>query len=548
MKRILYLSDYELLAFRVKGKILTKVQRFQTTADAEFVNYLTDDPKTPIYWLIDSTQEEYQTALLPHVFGKDRSDIIAHRKKRLFENTIYTYGIIQGRETKGRKDDQMLFTALNKPDLLQPWLDLIITHKVPLVGIYSLPLLSQRLLKHLPKAPYTLLVAHTPQISPHNPAGLRQSFFVKQKLQFSRLIPLNTHNPQEYADYVLKQIVTTQHFLTNSRMLPQTEPAPLSTIILSEGGLLEALNQSLSGSFSDLNIRILDNHDFARRLGLRTGEIAKRKGEKEEKALYLCDFVAFQLSRSWYTKNHYAKVADIRYFLYRHLRMGLYFISVLLLVGAGITSLTIYKSVAAIEQNGQKVIEKKRQREVELKELYQKVPQLPIDIVLLRTIVDSGDYLKAYHILPRPALEKLSQVLNRHQNLFLQRLEWGIGNSPLKIFQPYSKSTKTKKGKVVTEPNNPVDEIDPTKNFVEGMRLHGKIHPFRGDYLKALRTFNKFVADLRQPRNDFWQINVLLSPYDSTQKFQGQIGSQSEIGKAPFVIDILIKHSHAKKN
>jgi hypothetical protein len=100
-----------------------------------------------------------------------------HKKRRLFENAIYTYGVIQGRESQGRRDDLGLFIALNNPNLLQPWLNLIITFKIPLAGIYSLPLLSENLLKYLPKAPYTLLVAHTPPMGTHSAAGLRQSFF-----------------------------------------------------------------------------------------------------------------------------------------------------------------------------------------------------------------------------------------------------------------------------------------------------------------------------------------------------------------------------------
>ena len=175
-KHILYQSDYELHAFFVKGLKIKEVQRFQTLNEFKenFTQYLSRNPKTPIYWLVDTTQEAYQTTLLPHVFGKDRRELMAYKMRRLFEKSDYTYGIVQGRETQGRKDDRVLFMALNDPNFLEPWLSLITRQKIPLAGIYSLPLLSQHLLKHLPQAPYTLLVTDTPHSE--NTAGLRQTF------------------------------------------------------------------------------------------------------------------------------------------------------------------------------------------------------------------------------------------------------------------------------------------------------------------------------------------------------------------------------------
>ncbi|RKZ44491.1 MAG: hypothetical protein DRR00_28020, partial [Candidatus Parabeggiatoa sp. nov. 3] len=221
VKRILYLSDYQLCVLQAKGKSLTEIQRFQlnNNGEAEFANYLSNNHKTPIYWIIDSTQEDSQVLTIPHVVGKDHRHVMNQRMKRLFDDTTYTYGVVQSREKLGRRDDQVLLTALNNPASLQPWLNLIITFKVPLVGIYSIALLTEGLLKYFPKAPYTLLVAQTPQISSHTSGGLRQSFFVNNKLKFSRLIPLNTLDPAEYAQYVLTQITTTQRYLENARLL-----------------------------------------------------------------------------------------------------------------------------------------------------------------------------------------------------------------------------------------------------------------------------------------------------------------------------------------
>jgi hypothetical protein len=526
-KHILYQSDYELHAFFVKGKKIQEVQRFQRVNEFEvnFTQYLSRNPKTPIYWLIDTTQEAYQTTLLPHVFGKDRRDLMAYKMRRFFEENAYTYGIVQGRETQGRKDDRVLFMALNDPNFLEPWLDLLTRQKIPLAGIYSLPLLSQHLLKHLPQAPYTLLVTDTPY---SDNTGLRQTFFINQKLQFSRLIPLNISDIQERTQEILNQIITTQRYLDNERLLPESEPPQvLSAIILTNSQTCSVFNnQPPKYDPSTLNIHVLDSSDLALKIGIKTDS---------EKALYLPDFVANQISRSWFTKNHYASHKDRRYSFYRHLRQAFYFTSILLLSGATAKSAILLQDANSLKEKGLTTIEKTKSRQAEIEKLREKIPQLDLDILLIRNIVDVGYHLKALHLSPQPALEKLSYVLNRHNDLLIQRLKWGIGHSKTDIFETNTKTMKSEKR------DNLFKELDFTKNFIEGQRLQGKIDNFKGDYLKASRIFKRFIKDLQR---HFWKVDVLLEPYKPNQVLQGKIDSQAEVGEAPFTVDIFIKHSY----
>ncbi|KHD10753.1 hypothetical protein PN36_25390 [Candidatus Thiomargarita nelsonii] len=472
-KRIFYLSDYELQVFLVKGKTLTEVQRFQSSDNKEFANYLSHSPKTPIIWIVDSTQEDYQVRTLPHVYGKDHRYLMAQKMARLFKDMPYTYGVVQGREKQGRRDDRVLFMALNNPNLLAPWLNTSMAYKVPIIGIYSLPLLCQALLKYFPKAPYLLLVTHTRQ-------GLRQSFFVHQKLQLSRLTPLKAVIPQEYAKDVLTQISTTQRYLNNARMLPE----PLSVVILSD--------TAFNTDSTVFNLHLLNSHDFAQQLGLQG-----------EKTWYLHHFVA--LLHRWHITQHYA--TDSPFFYYRKVRMAFYILSVLLLSGATMLSLKTLEKALIIQQQGENIAEKTLKRQAALEQLKQKKPNLPLDIMLIRSIVDLSHHLKARHLSPRPAWEKLSHVLSRYPDLFLERLEWRVDTSEN-------------------------DEIDPSKHFIEGMRLHGIIKNN-----EPLQIFDSLMNDLRQD----WRVEVERSPYSPSRRLQGQIGEQ--VNNAPFVIDLLIKHS-----
>jgi len=463
-KRIFYLSDYELQVFLVKGKTLTEVQRFQSSDNKEFAHYLSHSPKTPIIWIVDSTQEDYQVTSLPHVYGKDHRYLMAQKMDRLFKEMPYTYGVVQGREKHGRRDDRVLFMALNNPNLLAPWLNTIMAYKVPIIGIYSLPLLCEALLKYFPKAPYLLLVTHTRQ-------GLRQSFFVHQKLQLSRLTPLK----KEYAKDVLTQISTTQRYLSSAGMLPE----PLSVVILSD--------IAFNTDSTLFNLHLLDSHDFAQQLGLQG-----------KKTWYLHHFVA--LLHRWHITQHYA--TDSPFFYYRKVRLALYILSVLLLSGATMLSLKTLEKALVIQQQGEQFVEKTLKRQAALEQLKQKKPNLPLDILLIRSIVDLSHHLKARHLSPRPAWEKLSQVLSRYPDLFLERLEWRVDAS---------------------------DEI--SKHFIEGMKLHGII--INNNEQNTLQIFDSLMNDLRED----WRVEVERSPYSPSRRLQGQIGEQ--VNNAPFVIEIL---------
>jgi hypothetical protein len=542
VKRIVYQSDYQLCVLQANGKSLREIQRFQldNNGEAQWANYLSHSPKTPIYWITDTTQEEYHVLTIPHVVGKDHREIMNQRMSRLFAKTSYMHGVVQGREKLGRRDDQVLLMGLNNFDQLQPWLTLIVSYKIPLMGIYSLPLLTQGLLKYFPKASYTLLVAQTPQISAHTSAGLRQSFFVNNQLKFSRLIPLNALNPDQYAQYVLTQITTTQRYLESTHLLPVTEQAePLSVILLADEAKCQAF-QSINPDLITFNQEGLDNQVFARRLGLHY----QQEKDAYEKGLYLHHFVAFQFSRRWYVKNHYAQAAERRYFFYRRFRISLYITSALLLLGAVTASAMILNQALLLKEKGQKTAKRIIKHQAQLDLLRQKSPpNLPLDILFIRNIVDIGSHLEGQHLLPEQAWYKLSLVLNKHPYLFIKQLQWGIGSSKKALFKNYENPMTTEMNSVE------LDGFDPLTHFIEGIRLEGKIEPFKGNYEQALEIFTEFVKALRQKPDDFWKIDVLLAPYNPNQKLQGQIGSPTQIGEAPFVIDILIKHaySHTKQ-
>ena len=167
----------------------------------EFALYLTHAPHDPVYLLVDVVEEEFREESIPHVMGNDRRSLIRTRLNRLFRDPTYSYAVVQGRDTDGRRDDQVLFTALIRPDLLSPWIGQIAKHKIPLAGIYSLPIVSEALIKRMPvESDHALLVTL------QSTGGLRQTFFNKGRVKLSRLAIMPPGETPGHASYVLGEI------------------------------------------------------------------------------------------------------------------------------------------------------------------------------------------------------------------------------------------------------------------------------------------------------------------------------------------------------
>ncbi|WP_069470024.1 hypothetical protein [Candidatus Marithrix sp. Canyon 246] len=473
MKTILYLSKADAQLFTItKNRI--EIQTFQNTekGETDFIRCL--NFKKPIFVLVDIIKENYQNLTMPHVSARDHRNLIKHNIKKLFNNNTYTHSVIQGREQKGRRDDKVLLMALNNPEILQPWLNLLVSYKIPFTGIYSLPLLSELLLKSLPKNPATLLITH-------NNDSLRQSVFVNQKLQLSRLVSFDTNIAK--SQFLLQQFNNIKHYLIS---VIKVNIHSLSIIILTDKSLLNTLHQELNIEDSQ-SIYILDINDLAKKLGLYNNNIQ------------LQHLIAYQLVRHRTIINHYATAREMRYFFYRQLRIRSYFTSVLLVVVAIITNVIYLQNTAIQKQEINQIAEKTLNRRNELIQLAKITPNLPYDIEIIRQIVDTGWSLKQQQKLPHTAWEKLSHVLNDHPKILLENLEWI---------------------------NNPSEEL---------IRLNGKISRFKGNYSRALKKFNRFVKDLGKQH---WDVNIITYPYPN-DILQGQIGIKTDkIRQASFVIEI----------
>ena len=213
-KHLLYLTNERLLSviWRSGKTIAAESFPVDDAGQAAFANYLKRYAKLRAYFLVDLIEEDFRLDTIPHVRGGDRKLLLDRKLNQLFRGTPFRHALVLDRESAGRRDDRVLYTSITNPELLTPWLDLLDTARVPLVGMYSSPLLSARLLK-----PLGLAANHELLVTIHQGDHLRQSYTYLGKTKFSRMTPLGSTQMQNRVAAIGEEVRKTWEYLESLR-------------------------------------------------------------------------------------------------------------------------------------------------------------------------------------------------------------------------------------------------------------------------------------------------------------------------------------------
>ncbi|HMW48129.1 MAG TPA: hypothetical protein PKC70_07520, partial [Cellvibrionaceae bacterium] len=180
---------------------------------------------------------------------KDRQALLARLLDRLHRGEPYVHVLPLGRSREGRRDDVLLVSALTNSELLSPWLAPLLEREIPLAGIWSLPLLSAKLLPACHANEDNVLLLSQQIRTAH-----RETYFNKGQLLFSRQAKLerglrDAFEVAHRAQAISKSSEQIRIFLTNQRtmgfadklhvycLLPEDSVAPLSALTPDSAGI-----------------------------------------------------------------------------------------------------------------------------------------------------------------------------------------------------------------------------------------------------------------------------------------------------------------------
>ncbi len=261
-KRVLLFDGTGLTAYLwSSGHIKSEAEFSHEPAGLEaFVAYLKKHRSSLFYLLADIAEEGFQLEDLPYVQGGDRNALLQRRLSQYFYNTPLATAISLGRASTGRRDEKVLFAALTRIETFTPWLDSLRQAEAILAGVFSVPLVLARCgpLVLGGEGPVLLLtISH---------GGVRQTFFDKGQLHFSRLSQLATRSVEEIGRVCANDAAKIFQYLLAQRQVPRG--ASLRTVILAEASQIPVIQDYCQNS-GDIQFEFTDLVATARKQGLK---------------------------------------------------------------------------------------------------------------------------------------------------------------------------------------------------------------------------------------------------------------------------------------
>ncbi|MDD3815008.1 MAG: hypothetical protein PHZ02_10215 [Desulfocapsaceae bacterium] len=482
--RVLLLTLQDLCALTWQNGVLIPTGKFAADEQGldEFKRYLSSPPDSPLYLVADVIEEDFRLENVAHVLGKDRKALLERKVSQFFRTTEYRSARVQGREESGRRDDQVLFSALTNNEQIGFWVKQILAQKVPLQGIISVPWLMELFAgsQHLDQIPQLLLVNLEQQ------GGLRQTYIQAGQLKFSRMTSLVTVRASSLVETIVAECSHTRQYLERLKLLPRDQPLDIHLVVQAEIGeeIAEGLENSALFRFHFHETRIVAA-EFGIDPGLQDGQ----------------GVVFLALMQALRTKglfNIYASGAVTRYYRLRQIRRWLIvgtslFFAVALVIGFSLLA-------DGFKQRGeQKRLDREaKQFEQQYQSLQQNLPESPLPAKAMQNVVESVEKIQRQAASPMEVMGLVSRALRACPDIRLQKLDWKLAVST-------SNSEEGAEGTAVAGQSVVSGEVA-APALLLGMFggntqvttvLEGIVYP-GGGYLNAQQSVTHFITALEQ--------------------------------------------------
>ncbi|MGR8946409.1 MAG: hypothetical protein ACU84Q_00060 [Gammaproteobacteria bacterium] len=488
-KRTLFVSADRATVYQTRGGAIEHAYVFSADefGRQQFGRYLEETAKSPLYVMVDVVEEEYRQDVIPHVRGSDRRSVLERKHARLFRGTKYCHSIIQGREGEGRKDDKVLLTAITNAEIVSSWVDVAAAAKAPVAGIYSLPILSQHMLKKIGATGNNVLL-----ISMQSGSGLRQTFFRDKQLKISRLAQMPKIGSAPYAAHLMGELEKLRRYLNSLALI--SNDGPLEIYILSHGELLEELETHCRDT-EDEKFFLVDTVDLNRRLGVAD----------TFNSIY-AEPAFSQLLLDVSPKNHYAVDEETKYYSLHRLRGALYAASALILLGGIAWSGFNFLQAVSLKQQALDAAEKADFYQVRYEAAREGLPPTPVEPQQIKTAVEVVERLSHYKSSPLEILTILSRSLTEHPETQIQRIRW------ISSLDPTASVDEQARGKIKKTPQT--IEASPEYSHYDIAVVDAQLAEFDGNFRQAIELVDGLAAKLKAQPN-IQSIEVLSYPVDT---------------------------------
>ena len=428
---------------------------------AAFETFLKSAAGVPAYIMVDAVEEDYRFETLPHTRGHDRQQLVGRKLRQLYRNTPYCSAWMQGRDSGRRKDDIYLFAALTNPDMLFGWVQALARQQTPLVGIYTVPVVSVGLAERLKLKAQNLLL-----VSQHA-SGLRQTVLRDGKLRLSRLTRLEASSGESRVSAYAEEIQNTRLYLHALKVM--TLDDHMTVALLDRDDSLRELCQLIQKRFANTHVEHLSREYIVDRVGVAPEVLANSRD-----AVYLqilghqapgCNLAPAGLLA------HYHRYQARRVTYGASLAVAL---AAILWVGANVWQ----RSELNLESERLRAATIMEQQKYE--SVTRQFPKAPTSAASLKKTVELVEGIRAEARTPEPMLLRLSRALEDSPGVFLRSVEWKSEPAGVADVAGVSKT--------------------PAREHRDQAIVDAEIRPFKGDYRSAIATIDTFVERLSREK------------------------------------------------
>ncbi|MEQ1674030.1 MAG: hypothetical protein ABL865_03215 [Candidatus Nitrotoga sp.] len=410
-KLLLFLSAESFHSYLWANKTLASEQHFVDTAEGreQFGQFLLTQPSTPTYLLTDFIEEDFRHETVPHLRGSERSGMLQRKFEQYYRNTPFRQALLLQRSNEGRRDEDVLFSALTNPAHFSPWLGILLANSIPLAGIYSVPNISAPLVKDI-NSDHLLL------LSWEKHAGLRQTYFNHKRLHFSRLVSVNSSKP--FGEVVATETARTEHYLDSLSLLPQGQV--LDVVMVCHAKQRKEIENELKNTDA-MHFSYLDIQTLGKKLNTTFDYV-----DSDATPLFL------HLLATKPPASQYASAEHKHFFNLLNFRRNLLGLSAALMLGSliwGITNLWWGDSLNSDNESTHAEIQQLTQQ---TQKIIQNFPNTPGFSKALATASDMKTAvllvrkLDQYSPSPQVILADLSTTLNVFPNIQIDKLTWNF--------------------------------------------------------------------------------------------------------------------------
>jgi len=262
MEKVFYLLDDEVVVSLWENKRRVACYRFDflDNGKEQLHNYLKSDSGNPVRVVVDIADEDFKVESLPKVYFNNRITLVNRYKKRLYPDSQFVYAEhLNPNATESKKSDYR-FSAISNPLNILSLIGILNHYQIPIIGIWSAPILSNALLLVFKsKTKHSLLV-----VSPKE-GFIRQSYFFDRQLVFSRLIHVEPDSEKPAWESITEEVQQTKKFLLNQRKIGFGDTLAIN--VIGGEGVCEDLRQNVDDELGE-NITALSIVDVASKLGI----------------------------------------------------------------------------------------------------------------------------------------------------------------------------------------------------------------------------------------------------------------------------------------